>query len=119
MRGFIGLAGPYDFLPLTDPKLIALFSHAPIEQSQPVNFVSANAGHLPPMFLAMGDDDDVVELHNMTSLNSKVSAVGGRVETHLYPNLGHIGLILAMADGFRGRAPVLEDSIAFIERTRR
>ena len=53
LRGFVGLAGPYDFLPLTDPDFVDMFGHDPAGQlaSQPVHFVD---GDEPPMLLLQG-----------------------------------------------------------------
>ena len=43
LSGFIGLSGPYDFLPLTDPILQQVFApETQYPQSQPVNFVDGN-----------------------------------------------------------------------------
>ena len=118
IRGLIGLAGPYDFLPLEDPKIIALFSRVPIRTTQPVTYVTATSGKLPPMFLGWGDEDDVVGRRNIDSLAAKARPHSPLVETHIYPETGHIGIILALARGFRG-TPVLDDIAAFVEKTRK
>jgi len=54
LGGVIGIAGPYDFLPLTADDLIDMFSSDPARQaqSQPVNFVD---GDEPPFLLLHGD----------------------------------------------------------------
>jgi hypothetical protein len=39
---------------------------------------------------------------------------GSVVETKIYPNLGHIGMILATLPYFAWRAPVLKDALAFM-----
>jgi hypothetical protein len=44
-----------------------------------------------------------------------LSEKGVRVENHLYLGIGHAGLVLALSRPFRWRAPVLADSIAFID----
>ena len=41
-------------------------------------------------------------------------AMGGAVDVRSYPNIGHVGLLLALARPFRGRAPVLRDVAAFV-----
>ena len=41
IQGFVGLSGPYDFLPLTEGYLLDVFPEATREQSQPVNYVTA------------------------------------------------------------------------------
>jgi acetyl esterase/lipase len=54
IKGMIGIAGPYDFLPFTDPKIKALFSKARDSDTQPINYVKSG---LPPFFLVTGDKD--------------------------------------------------------------
>ncbi|WCM18316.1 hypothetical protein NDK50_12660 [Paraburkholderia bryophila] len=53
----IGLVGPYDFLPLTDPVLKDVFPAPLRAANQPINFVS---GDEPPVFLAAGRGDSTV-----------------------------------------------------------
>jgi hypothetical protein len=36
------------------------------------------------------------------------------VEEITYPNVGHMGIMLALAPGFRGRAPLREDMANFV-----
>ena len=58
LRGFIGLAGPYDFLPFTDEYQRIVFGpEKNYSASQPVNFVGGNE---PPLLLLYGNDDDTV-----------------------------------------------------------
>ena len=66
IKGFIGLAGPYDFLPFDEPYQPALF--APPEsyaQSQTINYVD---GEEPPSLLLYGKNDTRVKPHNIVSL---------------------------------------------------
>jgi hypothetical protein len=37
----------------------------------------------------------------------------------LYPGLGHVGTVTALARPFRGRAPVLQDLASFVDRVTR
>jgi len=83
VQGLIGLAGPYDFLPLTDDDLRDYFGppeHYPA--SQPINFVSPAA---PPAFLVQGTADDSVKPHNTANLSRALKAAGVPVETFLVP----------------------------------
>ena len=57
VRGVIGVAGPYDFLPLTDPALIAMFGGAQLPQTQPIHAID---GKRPPMLLLTGTEDKTV-----------------------------------------------------------
>ncbi len=116
LAGVIGLAGPYDFLPITQPDLIPIF--APVQDgpaSQPITYVD---GRNPPMLLLAGLDDTTVQPRNTRSLAARIAADGGSVETRFYPGIGHVGLVTAIAPLFQRRAPVLDDTWAFIERHR-
>lgn len=113
-RGVVGLAGPYDFLPLSDPALRAIFGpEADWPASQPVNFVHPGA---PPMLLAAGTKDTTVLPRNTTRLAARLRAAGGAVEERLYPGLGHATLLGAMAGPLEFLAPVRRDVLAFVER---
>lgn len=111
IKGVIGIAGPYDFLPLTDPDLIKIFSKREISTTQPINFVHR---HEPPMLLVTGDEDQDVLPRNSYNLAKQLETFGNKVTVKTYPGVAHIGIALALADGFRTRAPVLEDSVNFI-----
>jgi fermentation-respiration switch protein FrsA (DUF1100 family) len=110
-----GLAGPYDFLPLQAPDIKAVFSAAAdLQDTQPIHFVD---GRNPPMLLLAGDADTTVEPRNTTALAAAIQAKGGPVRSRIYPGIAHIGIILAFAPGFRGKAPSLDDVSRFVEET--
>lgn len=116
IAGVVGLAGPYDFLPMTDPDIIPVF--APVDDgpaSQPVTYVD---GSNPPLLLLAGDADTTVRPANTRSLAARVVAAGGAVESRIYPGIGHIGIVTAFAPLFSGRAPVLDDVWRFITQPR-
>jgi acetyl esterase/lipase len=111
VRGAIGLAGLYDFLPLA-ADLRPVFG--PPERwpaSQPINFAGADK---PPVLLLHGDADDVVSLHNTTSLAARIRERGGRVETVIYPRVGHRRIVLALFPMWQASPPVLDDVSSFI-----
>lgn len=114
LRGFIGLAGPYDFLPLREQVYIDLFGSEASEQrrSQPVDFVD---GDEPPMLLLQGGEDGTVAPRNARSLADALHAVGEPAQVRMYPGVGHAGLLLALSRPFRGRAPALDDALRFID----
>ncbi|WGS50763.1 alpha/beta hydrolase [Paraburkholderia sp. D15] len=113
IAGVIGLAGPYDFLPLQDATLERIFPLSTRAASQPINFV---AGDEPPMFLAAGERDTTVDPGNTDRLAAKLRAAGDRdVEVKHYPRVGHALLVGAIAGPLRGFAPVLDDTVAFID----
>jgi acetyl esterase/lipase len=115
VRGMIGLAGPYDFLPLGQDTRDVLGTVGDAE-TQPINYVD---GREAPMLLITGLDDTTVRPRNTTSLAEAIRRQGGRAETRLYEKVGHVGLVTAMAAPFRTIAPVLNDVITFIDRTAR
>jgi acetyl esterase/lipase len=113
LAGVIGLAGPYDFLPMVDPEVKAVFATADDgPTTQPVNYVD---GHAPPMLLLAGSDDTTVKPRNTVSLAEHIRARGGSVEDKIYPGVAHIGLVIAIAPVFQGKAPVLDDVEAFVK----
>lgn len=115
LSGFIGLAGPYDFLPLKRDDFIDMFGHTPAEQarSQPVNFVD---GDEPPALLLQGRDDSTVRPANALSLQERYEANGERAQVKLYPDMGHMGILFALR-GRKNDAPVLDDIVRFVEHT--
>lgn len=110
LAGVVGLAGPYDFLPITDPDIVPVFPDAG-PATQPVTYAD---GHNPPLLLLAGDADATVRPGNTASLAARVAQAGGPVQQTIYPGLGHLGIVLAFAPLFRGKAPVLDDIEAFI-----
>ncbi len=109
-----GLAGPYDFLPLHDPELDAIFSPAgDLRLSQPITFARGNA---PPMFLAAGSDDTTVLPRNTVLLADAIRKDGGVVEERIYPGINHTKIIGAMAGVLHWLAPSMADVTAFLDR---
>lgn len=117
VRGFAGLAGPYDFLPLSGPVVEAAFAAAPDPAlTQPVRFAGPDS---PPAFLATAGKDTVVRPENAASLARRLRAAGVAVERRDYPAVGHAGLVTAFAQPFRTRARVLDDLAEFAGRVTR
>jgi len=111
--GVIGLAGPYDFLPLHDAELQVIFGpEAERPRSQPINYVSPQA---PPMLLLAGRDDDTVDPGNTLRLAARLRAVNASVQDELYPSVGHKTLIAAFARPLGFLAPAREAVLRFIE----
>ncbi len=114
IRAAAGLAGPYDFLPFDVAASINAFGRAPDPTlTQPVTFVRPDA---PPLWLGHGTADTVVHAEDTTILCERMTAVGGRCEARLYPDLNHADLIATFSPLFRRKAPVLDDVSAFFLR---
>jgi len=110
--GFIGLAGPYDFLPFTSATLEQVFGAAPdLPATQPVNFVALDS---PGALLLYGEQDTTVLPEHSRRLAQRIRAVGGRVVEVGYADLGHVSIVGVLAKPYQGRAPVLEEITRFI-----
>ncbi|MBU6374295.1 MAG: alpha/beta hydrolase [Alphaproteobacteria bacterium] len=114
VRGAVGLAGPYDFYPFDVDSTRAAFGAAPDPAAtQPISFAHAGA---PPTLLLTGLDDTTVRPRNTRALAAKLAQAGADVTTREYPDVDHGDILLALARPLRGRAPVLADIRAFVER---
>lgn len=113
IRGVVGLAGPYDFLPFEKGGMAdkAMGKIRPPERTQPIAQVRGDA---PPLWLASGDQDRTVRPRNSRNLAAAIEKAGGSVTLRLYPGIGHIGIVTALAVPFRGKAPVLVDASDFL-----
>lgn len=115
LAGVVGISGPYDFLPIREADIRAVFDgYAESPLSQPINYAD---GRNPPMLLLHGEADDTVYLRNTTALARRVEANGGQVVVKTYPGVGHIGAVLGFAPWFRGKSSVLDDTASFIANT--
>lgn len=111
--GVIGLAGPYDFLPLTSDRLKIIFGpEAQQWKSQPINFVD---GKTPPLLLAVGMKDNTVWPRNTYNLAKKIKEKNGLVEVHEFAGYGHIDMVTKLAKPLRGNGELLKSVITFID----
>lgn len=111
IRGIIGIAGPYDFLPFSDEKIKDIFSTVKAEDTQPVNYVHRN---MPPVLLATGDKDKEVLPRNTRLMATKMEKFGNTPQVEIYKGVTHVGIVLSLARGFRNKTPMLKDSAEFI-----
>ena len=113
LRAVVGLSGPYDFLPLRSEELKTIFGpEAQRRDTQPISHVAAGA---PPMFLATGDKDDIVDPGNSDRLAAALAAKGGAPQVVHYPKLNHAMTIGAFAAPLGWTAPVKRDVLAFLK----
>lgn len=101
IAGFIGLAGPYDFLPHTEAYQEVLFG--PPDSyglTQPINYV---AGDEPPMLLLWGDADTSVFRKNIINMEAKVAELGGTAQTHIYADMSHVEILTRLARPFKNK----------------
>jgi acetyl esterase/lipase len=114
IAGAVGLSGPYDFLPLEEDIYKATFPEAVRAASQPIAFVD---GSEAPMLLITGDADRTVRPGNTTRLAAAVVDKGGAAEVKIYPGVGHLGTVAALATATPWRKPdIRETMIAFFRK---
>lgn len=111
VRGFVGLAGPYDFYPFP-LKLCQEAFGAPDDPqaTQPVSFARADA---PPALLIAGARDRHVPPENTLSLHAALKAAGARSILRFDPDLAHFGPLLALSSLRRSGAGLRLDILAF------
>ncbi|MDE0855626.1 MAG: alpha/beta hydrolase [Nevskia sp.] len=105
LRGMVGLAGPYDFLPITDPVLQTIFG-PPQQwpQTQPINHVDGTA---PPLLLMAGNNDDVVYVKNTNNLYARIQSNGGKALRVTYPEMSHVRIVALMSTRLPGHTELL------------
>lgn len=117
LAGFVGLAGPYDFLPLAPGDQRTRRALGPQDNwaaTQPIHFVDSSD---PPAFLATGLADETVNPANSERLAARIHERGEGVELKTYPGLDHATLLGALARAGRVLEPrVLDDVVAFMRR---
>ncbi|MDB5894622.1 MAG: esterase [Rhodoferax sp.] len=113
LAGWIGLAGPYDFLPIGDPEVRVAFRwpETPAD-SQPIAHALTRA---PRTLLVAGSADRTVDpRRNTEGLAQRLRAGGTDVQVRIIPGLGHVRTVAAMARPLDWTAPVLPMVLAFV-----
>lgn len=113
-KGWIGLAGPYDFLPIENRGVrpVFFFPNSPID-SQPINHVTAVA---PPTLLIAANKDSLVNpVRNTGGLAAALRAAHVPVTEQYFDHVGHATLVGAISRPLRGLAPVLDAVDRFIK----
>lgn len=116
LSGWIGLAGPYDFLPIKNPQVRPVFfwPDSP-PRSQPINHVSRGA---PPALLIAASDDELVNpARNTGGLARKLREAGVPVQDLYFSRTSHATLVATLSRPMRGLAPVLDVVTAFVKAT--
>ncbi len=112
--GWIGLAGPYDFLPIENPQAQVAFNWpgTPAD-SQPLAHASAAAPRT--LLLAATKDKLVNPVRNTGQMATKLRAAGVSVETREFDDLSHITLIGNVAKPLQWLGgPVLPPVLSFV-----
>ena len=114
LRGWIGLAGPYDFLPVENrtARPVFLYPDTPTD-SQPINHVTAGA---PPALLIAAEQDALVNpQRNTGGLAHQLRAQGVAVTERYFGKVGHATLVVSLAGPLHSLAPTLDAVERFIK----
>lgn len=114
LAGWIGLAGPYDFLPIGDPQAQAAFNWPDTPpDSQPLAHVTSASPRA--LLLAASKDNLVYPDRNTGRMAQALRAAGVPVQVRLYDNLSHVTLIGAFAKPIQWLGgPVLPPVMEFL-----
>lgn len=111
--GLIGLAGPYDFLPIRSRVLQRIFGGPERRETQPISFVT---GREAPALLIAAKRDTLVDPANSERLAAKIREKGGRAEVRLYGRVNHYTLVGSLAPALRMLAPTFSEVTDFVWR---
>ena len=118
LAGWIGLAGPYDFLPIGDRKTQVAFEWPGTPADSQALFHASSAS--PPALLLAPENDNLVNTQRSTvGMAQRLKSSGVRVESELFDTVSHVTIVATMASVFRSRAPVLERVTGFVKRNDR
>ncbi|WP_373696519.1 alpha/beta hydrolase [Variovorax sp. EBFNA2] len=114
LAGWIGLAGPYDFLPIGDPQAQAAFNWPDTPRdSQPLSHVTPAAPRA--LLLAAAKDNLVYPDRNTGRMAAALRAADVPVQVRLFDNLSHVTLVGAFARPIQWLGgPVLPPVVDFL-----
>jgi acetyl esterase/lipase len=119
IAGCIPLAAPFEWTPREEP-LAAIFAAARGGAIRAAPDAAEGLLGTPPMLLLHGVDDHIVSPVQSAHMATRLRFAARPVRLKVYPGIGHIGVLAAMAAPMRAlglaRAPVLRDVMAFIAR---
>lgn len=114
IAGLVGLAGPYYFDPLKYASLRPIFETAKRpDEARPVTFVMPGQA---PSLLLHGKDDTTVWPKNSIELTKKLKDSRVPVRLVQIEDMGHVGILLALAEPFQEKDGVVDTIVDFIEK---
>jgi acetyl esterase/lipase len=113
LRGFVGLAGPYNFLPIVDAGVKEVF-HWPSTSpdTQPINHVTKDS--IQSLLIAARKDTFVYPDQNTIPMAERLKAVGADVTLSMHSGVNHVTLMGSMARPLRFLAPVDQEFSDFV-----
>lgn len=113
IAGLVGLAGPYDFLPIRGRTLKLLFGGPSRPETQPITFVE---GGEAPALLITGGRDTTVDPGNSMRLAARLKAEGSDASAVVRPLLGHISILATFFPPLNLVSPTVNAIERFVER---
>ena len=111
VRGFAGLAGPYNFTP-TEPEFIKVFGSENFEKMKMMNFIN---GDEPAMLLMHGLKDETVGVQNKNASIAQLEAAGVPYQDIEYNDATHVGMVLSLTPRFSHQASTVRDMNQFFQ----
>ena len=113
LRGFIGLAGPYNFLPIEDEGVKEVFDWPDTPaNSQPINHVTRDS--IASLLIAAKNDTFVYPEVNTEPMAERLRASGAEVTVDIHGGVNHVTLVGAMSRPLRPLAPVVKEFTDFV-----
>nr|WP_229491491.1 alpha/beta hydrolase [Massilia sp. HP4] len=113
LRGWIGMAGPYNFLPIENETTRPVFHYPDTPRdSQPVDHVRAAAP--PALLIAARNDTTVNPERNTGVLADRLRKAGVPVREEYYDNVNHATLVATLSSTLRRLAPSLDTIEDFV-----
>ena len=118
LAGWLGLAGPYNFLPIGDPGVKLVFDWPNTSpDTQPIHHVDDLAKPLPAFIGVAAHDESVYPEQNSVPLVERMQARGTMVTFKTYEHVNHGLLVGSLQWPLTAFAPVLKDTAAFMHAT--
>lgn len=113
VAGFVGISGPYDFLPFSARTAEIFAGTADLAQTQPITFAGPGS---PPALLFHGAEDRIVYTHNAENLTAALRRSGIPVRYVLYEDRGHVDIMLGLSSVLAGDGRLMDDLMDFLAR---
>jgi len=111
VAGIVGISGPYAVDLSTIRWLRQTFPETASADAKPLDKARAGA---PPMFLATGGRDGVVDPRNTLVFGRRLEELGNRVDTRVYERAGHADILLGFSTTLAGDLTIGGDVVRFI-----
>lgn len=109
----VGLAGPYDIFPFTSDSTRAAFGDwSRPEDVDAFTYVRDDA---PPMLLATGNTDSVVDPRHSSELAAALTEAGGTAQAISFEGMGHAGILMKLARPFDRDQRVKRSVFSFLD----